>query len=92
MQNFITQKQTVVALKIWRPLHSILFNALIESGNALFSDRLNDLMNLGIISPDEASNYFSDFTSDKRAVKLSSPSKARQYQHWYQNSVWETAL
>lgn len=92
MQNFITQKQTVLALNIWKPPHSILFSAVIESSNAIFSDRLNDLMNLGAISPDEASNYFSDFTSDKRLVKLSSPSKARQYHHWCQNSVWEIAL
>lgn len=88
----ITQKQIVVALQTWRPLHSVLFSALVEYSTAIYSDRFNDLINLGLISPDEASNFFSDFTSDKRVFKLSSHSETSQHHHWYQNSVWETEL
>lgn len=56
MQDCITQKQIIVSLKTWRPLHSILFSALIEYSSAIYSAKFDDLINLGLISPDEASN------------------------------------
>lgn len=58
MQDCVTQKQIIVALKTWRPLHSILFSALIEYSNAIYSDKFDYLINLGVISPDELSNFF----------------------------------
>lgn len=35
-----------------------LFSGLIEYSNTIFSDRFNDLINLGLISSDEGDNFF----------------------------------
>lgn len=91
--KIVSHRKIIVTLKIWRSLHSILFSALLEYSNATYSDLFNDLVNLGLMPPDEVNKYFfSDFTSDRRVVKLSNPSKASQHQHWYQNNVCGTAL